>query len=72
VEELEVVALAGTEIEAEVLCSVLRSAGIECMHRLTDRGAGAGDGISFGGPREVLVRRGDTDAARELLDSQRS
>ncbi len=59
-----------TESEAEMLCGLLRSAGIECMYRVTDQGAGAFDGMSVGGPHEILVRREDIDAAREVLSAQ--
>ncbi len=59
-----------TESEAEMLCRLLRSAGIECMYRVTDQGAGAFDGMSVGGPHEILVRREDMDAAREVLSAQ--
>jgi 4-hydroxy-4-methyl-2-oxoglutarate aldolase len=46
-----IVEVAGSEPEAELLCSVLRGAGIECLPRLTNFGAGAGDGLSTGGRR---------------------
>ncbi len=39
------VEVARSEPEAELLCSILRSAGIECVPRLTNAGAGAGDGL---------------------------
>lgn len=55
-----------TEPEAEVLCSLLRDAGIRCMHRSTNMGAGIFEGLP-GGPREVLVRVDDLAAAREVL-----
>ena len=35
-----VVEVAGSEPEAELLCSLLRSAGIECVPQLTNRGSG--------------------------------
>jgi hypothetical protein len=54
-----------------MLCGLLRSSGIECMYRVTDQGAGAFDGMSVGGPHEILVRREDMDAAREVLSAQR-
>ena len=44
-----------TESEAELLCSLLRSAGLTCMHRVTNRGAGAFDGLSVGGPHEIVL-----------------
>jgi len=58
------------EFEAEVLRSLLSTAGIDSMQRYTDVGAGAYDGMpSGGGPREILVHEGDLEAARELVDS---
>jgi hypothetical protein len=38
--ELVVVKVVGTEPEAELLCSLLRSTGIECAGRQTNLGAG--------------------------------
>jgi hypothetical protein len=66
-DEFVVVEVAGTEPEAELLCSLLRSAGIACQPRLTSRGAGAGDGLGIVGPHEILVRSQDAQAAREIL-----
>jgi hypothetical protein len=43
-DDLVVVGVAGSQPEAEMLASLLRSAGIACMPRLTNRGAGAGEG----------------------------
>ena len=56
-----------TEQEAELLGGLLRSAGIECIVRQTNVGAGASDGMPTGGPYEVIVRAEDLDAAREVL-----
>jgi hypothetical protein len=67
VSELAVVDVVSSEAEAEMLCGLLRTAGIESMHRLTDRGAGAFEGMPVGGPREILVREEDLGAAREVL-----
>jgi hypothetical protein len=64
--ELVVVKVVGTEPEAELLCSLLRSWGIECAPRQTDLGAGAADGMS-GGPYELVVRPQDVDDARDIL-----
>ena len=65
-DELVAVEVAGTEPEAELLCSLLRSAGIDCLPRLTNRGAGAGDGLALG-EHEIMVSRQDAEAAREIL-----
>ena len=60
---LEVVA---TETEAEIRCGLLRDAGIRCAYRVTNRGAGAADGLALG-PQEVIVRSEDLASAREVV-----
>jgi hypothetical protein len=69
-DDLATVEVVKTETEAEMLCSLLRTAGITCMHRVTNRGAGAFDGVPSGGPQEILVRGEDLVAAREVLDAR--
>ena len=66
-DELVVVEVAGTQPEAELLCSLLRNAGIACLPRLTNRGAGAGQGFGIAGLHEIMVRSQDVPAAREIL-----
>jgi hypothetical protein len=61
-----VVKVVGTEPDAELLCSLLRSWSIECAPRQTNRGAGAADGMS-GSPYELVVRPQDMDDARDIL-----
>jgi hypothetical protein len=61
------VGFAGNEPEAELLCSLLRSEGIECLSRLTNQGAGAGDGLGMTGAHEIVVAAHNADNARELL-----
>jgi hypothetical protein len=70
-DELVVVEVAGSQPEAEMVCSLLRSAGIACMPRLTSRGAGAGDGLGIGGQHEIMVRSKDAQAARKVLRQPR-
>ena len=65
------VEVAGSESEAELLCSVLRGSGIECLTRLTNFGAGAGDGLGTGGAHDILVSRQDEQDAREILHEPR-
>jgi hypothetical protein len=50
-----VVEVARSEPEAELLCSVLHGAGIECLPRLTNSGAGAGDGLGTVGAHDIMV-----------------
>ena len=48
--------IVANELEAEMVRSLLSTAGIESLQRYTDVGAGAYDGMpSGGGPREILV-----------------
>jgi hypothetical protein len=62
-----VVEVARNEPEAELLCSVLRDAGIECQPRLTNSGAGAGDGLGTAGAHAIMVSPQDAQDAREIL-----
>ena len=72
-EDLATVEVVRTEGEAELVCSLLKTAGIMCMHRPTNWAAGAFDGMpGAGGPREVVVNAEDVAAAREVMDAQRA
>lgn len=57
------------EPEAELVCGLLRSADIVCMHRITDIAFGSGGEVAASGvgPREVLVRPEDLERARQLV-----
>ena len=67
-----VVGVAGSEAAAELLCSVLRGSGIECLTRVTNSGAGAGDGLGTAGAHDILVNPQDAQGAREILHEPRS
>jgi len=71
-DDLASAGLVSSAQEAELVCSILRDAGIRCMHRITNVGSGAADGLTLGGPREVLVRSVDLTRAHEILRSQRA
>jgi hypothetical protein len=62
-----VVTVAASESEADVVCGLLRSAGIECAYRETEAIDSLLEDFTPAGPREILVRAGDVDAAREVL-----
>lgn len=63
--ELVRLTIVPNEIEAEQLRSVLGLEGIDSMQRETDFGW---DGIpGMAGPREILVRPEDLEAARTLI-----
>jgi Putative prokaryotic signal transducing protein len=66
-----VVEVARSEPEAELLCSVLRGAGIECLPRLTNSGAGAGDGLGIVGAHDIMVSSHDAQDAREIMHGPR-
>jgi hypothetical protein len=66
VEEGVPVATVNDETEAEVVCGLLRSAGIECGYRATEETDSLLDNFG-GGPREILVREADVGAAQEVL-----
>jgi hypothetical protein len=55
------------ETEAELLCGLLRSNGIECAYRDTDAIDSPMEDFMAAGPREVLVYEGDLETARALL-----
>jgi Putative prokaryotic signal transducing protein len=71
VDELSVVEVVATEGEAELLCSLLRNGGIRCFQRLSNRGAGVGEGGYAAGPREIVVAARDLASAKRLLAAQR-
>ena len=56
------------EPEAEVVCGLLRSAGIDCAYRDTEAIDSRLEDFTAAGPREILVQEPDLDAARALLD----
>jgi hypothetical protein len=60
------------EPEADVVCGLLRSAGIECAYRDTEAIDSSLEEFTAAGPREILVGASNFDAARELLASSTS
>jgi Putative prokaryotic signal transducing protein len=71
--ELVVLQMVGSEPEAELICSLLRSEGIPCIQQKTNYAAGVGDGMSvIGGPREIVVHAENLAAAQEIMDEQRA
>ena len=53
--------------EAEVVCGLLRSAGIKCAYRDTEAIDSSLEDFMAAGSREILVHQSDLDAAKELL-----
>jgi Putative prokaryotic signal transducing protein len=62
-----VVTVVSGEPEADVVCGLLQSAGIDCAFRDTETIDSPLEDFTAAGPREILVRASDLDAARELL-----
>ncbi len=58
------------ELQAAVVCGMLRANGIACSYRKTDVAAAVSaesGGFAIAGPTQVLVHERDLDAARRLL-----
>ena len=55
------------EPEADIVCGLLRSSGIECAYRDTEAIDSSLEEFTAAGPREILVHAADLDAARELI-----
>jgi putative signal transducing protein len=53
--------------EAEILCGLLRSEGIECAFRDTEQIDTSLEDFIAAGAQEILVRETDLAAAKELL-----
>jgi Putative prokaryotic signal transducing protein len=64
-----VVTVVSGETEAEVVCGLLRSAGIECAYRDTQAIDSPLEDFIASGPREILVREADVEAAKALLEA---
>jgi hypothetical protein len=57
-----------SELEADMLCGMLRANGIAGTYRLTNLAAGMSDAsFAMGTPREILVEEEQLQKARELL-----
>jgi hypothetical protein len=63
-----VVKVVSSQSEAEVVCGLLRSAGIECAHRDTDAIDSPLEDFIAAGAQEILVHGSDLEAAKELLE----
>jgi hypothetical protein len=62
-----VVTVVSGESEAEVVCGLLRSAGINCAYRDTEAIDSPLEDFMAAGAREILVSPADLEAAKELL-----
>ena len=55
------------EAEAEALCGLLRSSGLECGYRPTLEDDSAFENFASDGKQEILVHERDLELAREIL-----
>jgi hypothetical protein len=62
-----VVRVVSGQSEADVVCGLLRSAGIECAYRDTEAIDSSLEDFMAAGAREVIVHESDLEAAKELL-----
>jgi hypothetical protein len=69
-EDTVVVTVVDSASEADVVCGLLRSAGIECARRDTEAIESPVEDFIAAGPQEILVRPADLQAAKELLAAQ--
>jgi hypothetical protein len=69
VDDVVTATIVGNEVEAEVVCGLLRSNGIPCSFRKTDLAVGAWDSVGQAGPTAILVAAKNLDRAKALLSS---
>ncbi len=65
-----VLTVVSSESEAEVVCGLLRTAGIECAHRDTEAIDSPLEDFIAAGEQEILVHAVELEAAKELLAAQ--
>jgi len=67
-----VVKVVATEAEADIVCGLLRTAGIDCSYRDTEAIDDPLEDFTAAGPREIVVQASDADAARQVLAASTS
>jgi hypothetical protein len=67
VDDSVVVKVVSDGAEADLVCGLLRSAGIECGYRDTEALDSTLEDFTAAGPREILVHQSDLEAARAIL-----
>jgi hypothetical protein len=67
-----VLTVVASEPEADLVCGLLRSAGIECDYQDTEAIETSVEDFIEAGPQEILVHEADLEAAKELLAAQQS
>ena len=66
-EEVVVVDVVSGEMEAEIVCGLLRANGIKCGHRDTEAIDSQLEDFIAAGPREILVHPDDLEDAKSVL-----
>lgn len=69
-DDTAVLTVVSGESEAEVVCGLLRSEGIECAYRDTEAIDSSLEDFISAGSREILVHQSDLETAKELLAAQ--
>lgn len=64
-----VVKVVSGQSEAEVVCGLLRSEGIECAYRDTEAIDSSLEDFMAAGGQEILVHESNLEAAKELLEA---
>jgi hypothetical protein len=72
VDDRVVLTVVSGETEAEIVCGLLRTAGIECAHRETEVIDSPLEDFMPAGSSEILVHAVELEAAKELLAAQQS
>jgi hypothetical protein len=62
-----VVATVANELDADVVCGLLRANGIECWTQDTEAIDDPNEDFIESGPHEVVVSAADADAAKQIL-----
>jgi Putative prokaryotic signal transducing protein len=66
-EEGVVLTVVADGTEADIVCGLLEANGIDCAYRDTEAIDSPLEDFTAAGPREILVREADLDAARALI-----
>ena len=68
-DEAVVLTVVSSEGEADIVVSLLRTAGIESTYRDTEAIESPIEDFTESGPREILVREADLDSARGVISA---
>jgi hypothetical protein len=66
-EDAVTLTVVSSETEAETICDLLRSGGLECAYRPTPETDSLLENFTDSGPQEIRVHAADLEKAKELL-----